>query len=70
MIEMRPPRMARMRALSGGSAAMSIGAPGWRGSSSRIWPSRMRPERGRMPMIAWLITDLPEPDSPTSATEP
>ena len=24
-------------------------------------------ERGRMPMTAWLMTDLPEPDSPTSA---
>ena len=23
--------------------------------------------RGRMPITAWLITDLPEPDSPTSA---
>ena len=26
--------------------------------------------RGSMPMIAWLHTDLPEPDSPTSATVP
>ena len=28
----------------------------------------MRPFLGRMPMIACAVTDLPEPDSPTSAT--
>ena len=26
--------------------------------------------RGSRPMIAWLQTDLPEPDSPTSASVP
>ena len=28
----------------------------------------MTPLRGRMPRIDWLTTDLPDPDSPTSAT--
>ena len=31
-------------------------------------PDVMRATLGRMPMIACAVTDLPEPDSPTSAT--
>ncbi len=68
MIEMRPPRIERISGPLTGRAAMSVVMPGWRGSLNRMRPWAMRPTRGRMPMIAWLITDLPEPDSPTMAT--
>jgi hypothetical protein len=68
MIEISPPRIARISAPSGR-------APRCRSARAhrilnRIWPPVMRRRRGRMPMIAWLTTDLPEPDSPTSATVP
>ncbi len=33
-----------------------------------MWPPPIRAALGRMPRIAWAVTDLPEPDSPTSAT--
>ena len=71
MIEMRPPRIARIRGPSRGSLAMSIGLAGV--FADRRTGSRRRvisPTIGRMPMMAWLITDLPDPDSPTSATVP
>ena len=35
-----------------------------------ISPDSMRAMRGRMLMIDCATTDLPEPDSPTSATVP
>ena len=66
MIDTAPPRSRRIRRLSGSSAAMSTsGKP-----SRRRWmePERMVAARGRMPMIACAVTDLPEPDSPTRAT--
>ncbi|CAM3344593.1 hypothetical protein STAL104432_19975 [Streptomyces albus] len=35
----------------------------------RISPWGMRPGgMSRMPMIAWAVTDLPEPDSPSTAS--
>ena len=66
MIETAPPRSRRIRRLSGSSAAMSTsGRPSRR---RRIEPERMAAARGRMPMTACAVTDLPDPDSPTSAT--
>ena len=47
---------------------MSITLPGLFGSRNRISPDSMRATRGRMLMIACATIDLPEPDSPTSAT--
>ena len=41
-----------------------------RGSSNRMEPEEMVAVRGSRPMTAWLHTDLPEPDSPTSASVP
>jgi hypothetical protein len=38
------------------------------GSEKRISPEVMRPVLGRIPIIACAVTDLPDPDSPTSAT--
>ena len=67
IMAMRLPRNLRMSSLSRGNCAISITCPGVRGSLNRIFPRVMLPERGRMPMIVWAITDLPEPDSPTSA---
>jgi hypothetical protein len=40
------------------------------GSLKTISPDSMRAMRGRIPMIDCATTDLPEPDSPTSATVP
>ena len=68
MIEMRPPRIVRIAALSFGKLARSTTAPSPRGSANRISPRVISPLRGRMRMIDWLTTDLPEPDSPTNAT--
>ena len=70
MMEMRPPRMARISGPSVAKAAMSVTVPGRKGSANRTLPPTIRAARGRMPMMVWLITDLPEPDSPTSATVP
>ena len=50
------------------SARGRSAVPSPRGSANRISPWVIWPLRGRMRMIAWLTTDLPEPDSPTSAT--
>ncbi|RPK86314.1 hypothetical protein EES47_20960 [Streptomyces sp. ADI98-12] len=37
--------------------------------SKRIWPPVMCPGGvSRMPMTAWAVTDLPEPDSPRTAS--
>lgn len=47
---------------------MSIVAPSLPGSAKVIEPPVIEPLRGRMPMTAWEMTDLPEPDSPTRAT--
>jgi hypothetical protein len=52
------------------SLARSTGVPSPRGSVNRISPPAMEPMFGRIPMIAWLHTDLPEPDSPTRAVVP
>jgi hypothetical protein len=69
MIEMRPPRMSCISRLAGSSREMSISVPGRRsGSRNTISPDSMRAMRGRMLMIDCATTDLPEPDSPTSAT--
>jgi len=68
MIEIRPPRIARIAAPSAGSWARSTDVPSPRGSAKRILPRAISPLRGRMRMMLWLTTDLPEPDSPTSAT--
>ncbi len=62
------PRMARIAAPSGSSRVMSTGARVEPGAENRISPDVMRAVLGRMPMIAWAVTDLPDPDSPTSAT--
>ena len=66
ILPMRLPRMARISAQSGGSFKMSVVTPGRLGSENRILPVTFA-DRGRMPITAWLMTDLPEPDSPTSA---
>ena len=68
IMAMRPPRKARMVSPSGSSAAMSTGGSPFAGSSNRIDPPPMRATFGRMRRIACAVTDLPEPDSPTSAT--
>ena len=47
---------------------MLTGVPLFAGSSNRISPPAIRAAFGRIPMIDWETTDLPEPDSPTSAT--
>ncbi len=70
MIEMRPPRIARILRLSRGSLTMSTTWPSALGSWNRISPLVIVAFCGRMPMIAWETTVLPEPDSPTSATVP
>ena len=68
MIEMRPPRIPRISGPSADSMARSIAVPSPRGSTKPIVPRAISPLRGRMRMMLWLTTDLPEPDSPTSAT--
>ncbi len=70
MIEMRPPRMCCIARLRGSRREMSTAVPGSFGSRSTISPDSMRAMRGRMPMIDCATTDLPEPDSPTSAMVP
>src|SRR5712672_3612424 len=71
MMEMAPPRMVRISGPARSSLAMSIGPPSLtRGSSNRIEPEGMVAVRGSSPMMAWLHTDLPEPDSPTRARVP
>jgi hypothetical protein len=53
------------------AAAMPTGPPSLTlGSSNRIEPEEMVAVRGSRPMMAWLHTDLPEPDSPTRARVP
>ncbi len=49
---------------------MSTGSAPLRGSLNRMEPEEMVAVRGSRPMMAWLHTDLPEPDSPTSASVP
>src|SRR5579875_571874 len=68
MIEMRPPRIARISAPSRGSRARSTILSGQRGSANSISPAVILALLGRMRRIAWLMTDFPDPDSPTSAT--
>src|SRR5262245_25679143 len=75
MIEMAPPRIERITGPLRGCCAMSIRpcAPlplpfALAGQSNRIWPPEICAIFGRMPRIACATTDLPEPDSPTSAT--
>ena len=71
MIEMAPPRMrAHLRAGAIELGDVDLAAALTRGSSNRIEPDGMVAVRGSRPMMAWLHTDLPEPDSPTSASVP
>src|SRR5687768_12963172 len=69
MIEMRPPRMSCIARPAGSRREISTSAD-CAGSRNTISPDSMRAMRGRMPMIDCATTDLPEPDSPTSATVP
>ena len=68
MIEMRPPRIARMAFPSRFSLAISVVAPPFAGSWNRISPPLICATLGRIPMIDWAMVDLPDPDSPTTAT--
>ena len=65
---MRPPRSFCISGPFLSNEAISIGCAGSRGSRKVMRPPVMAPLRGSRPMIAWLMTDLPEPDSPTRAT--
>src|SRR5688572_21290727 len=67
-IEMRPPRSRRSNGSDARSAAMSTSPPAPAGSRNRIRPRTMRPAFGSRRRIDWAITDLPDPDSPTSAS--
>ncbi len=67
-MEMRPPRMLRNSVPRTSSLARSISVP-FLGSRKMIEPLVMFADRGSSPMIACADTDLPEPDSPTSAIE-
>ena len=49
---------------------MSISAVPSRGSCEQDGTRGNGAVRGSRPMIAWLQTDLPEPNSPTSASVP
>src|SRR5688572_26110113 len=69
MIEMRPPRMSCIARPAGSRRDISTSEACF-GSRKTISPDSMRALRGRMPMIDCATTDLPEPDSPTSATVP
>ena len=66
ILPMRLPRSARISGPSRGSFSMSVVAQDRSGSENRMRPVTLA-VRGRMPMTAWLMTDFPEPDSPTSA---
>ncbi len=64
---MRPPRSARISGPLGNSSSIRVASPCVSGSLKVTEPPVMDPTFGRMPMMAWPMTDLPEPDSPTSA---
>ena len=68
IIETRPPRIARIAALSGASAAMSTPSASPGSARNRISPPEIRATDGRIPITDCEITDFPDPDSPTSAT--
>jgi hypothetical protein len=57
-----------MALLSASKPAMSTGRPSPAGSVKQMEPPEIRATFGRMCMIAWAVTDLPDPDSPTRAT--
>lgn len=68
MIEILPPRIARITGESASGLRRSISSPGVRGSRKTISPPVIRPGAGTMRMIACETTDFPDPDSPASAT--
>ena len=68
IIEMWRPRILRRTMPSGLSLVMSRGGLLEPGAAKSILPEEMRAVLGRMPIIACAVTDLPDPDSPTSAT--
>ena len=68
IIEIRPPRISRMAAPAGSRAAMSTPRASSGSARKRISPPLIRATAGRIPITDWEITDLPDPDSPTSAT--
>ena len=59
IMAMRVPRRSRRRA----GVASSTSSP-----SSSTSPAVAVSSRGSRPMTAWAVTDLPEPDSPTTHT--
>ena len=65
---MRLPRMFRIVWPSRSSAAMSTGSTPPAGSVNRICPEAICAAGGSSPMTAWEMVDLPQPDSPTSAS--
>ncbi len=69
MIEMRRPRIRCIAPRVRASLTRSVSTPDF-GSRSTISPETTRAMRGRIPMMVCATTDLPEPDSPTSATVP
>jgi hypothetical protein len=66
ILPMRLPRRLRISRPSRGMARRSTGCSPWAGSQNRMRPPQLA-DFGRMPITAWLITDFPEPLSPTSA---
>src|SRR5688572_7289598 len=72
MIEIAPPRTWRITGPLRGCCAISMMPEPLPFCvpvrSNRICPAEMRAILGRMPMMACATTDLPDPDSPTSAT--
>ena len=68
IIEIRPPRISRIAAPPGSSAATSTPSPAPGSARKRISPPVIRTTDGRIPITDCEITDFPDPDSPTRAT--
>jgi hypothetical protein len=65
IMEIAPPRMARIFRPSAARVVRSMGPPpSW---EKRTRPASIRARLGRIRMIDWAKTLLPDPDSPTIA---
>ena len=67
IIAMRPPRSLRISSPSPSSLIMSTGS-GATGSRNSIEPLTIWPRFGKRRSIVLAVTDLPDPDSPTTAS--
>ena len=56
------------KTVDGTAVTQLTGDPSSGRSENMMDPPRIRAVRGRIPMMAWEMTDLPDPDSPTRAT--